>query len=51
MGADKALDQTGRNARRWIEKWEERIAKGERPTPAIAAMLKNAKGEADGVSA
>ncbi|MFD4837671.1 hypothetical protein ACFWP0_09190 [Achromobacter sp. NPDC058515] len=45
MGADKALDQSGRNARRWIEKWDERIAKGEQPTPAIAAMLKRAKGE------
>ncbi|MCP2516769.1 hypothetical protein M5J07_17655 [Achromobacter mucicolens] len=51
MGADKALDQTGRNARRWIEKWDDRIAKGEQPTPAIAAMLKRAKGEAAEVSA
>ncbi len=51
MGADKALDQTGRNARRWVEKWDERIAKGEQPTPAIAAMLKRAKGEAAEVSA
>ena len=50
MGADKALDQTGRNARRWAEKWDERIAKGEQPTPAIAAMLKRAKGEAAEVS-
>ena len=51
MGADKALDQTGRNARRWIEKWDDRIAKGEQPTPAIAAMLKRAKGEVGEVSA
>lgn len=51
MGADKALDQSGRNARRWIEKWDERIAKGEQPTPATAAMLKRAKGEADEVMA
>lgn len=51
MGADKALDQTGRNPRRWIEKWDERIAKGEQPTPAIAAMLKRAKGEAGEVAA
>ncbi|WP_306670180.1 MULTISPECIES: hypothetical protein [Achromobacter] len=51
MGADKALDQTGRNARRWIEKWDERIAKGEQPTPAIAAMLKRAKGETSEASA
>ncbi|WP_317629784.1 hypothetical protein [Achromobacter insolitus] len=51
MGADKALDQTGRNARRWIDKWDERIAKGEQPTPAIAAMLKSAKGEAGEVPA
>jgi len=51
MGADKALDQSGRNARRWIEKWDERMAKGEQPTPAIAAMLKRAKGEAGEVAA
>lgn len=51
MGADKALDQTGRNARRWVEKLDERITKGEQPTPAIAAMLKRAKGEAAEVSA
>lgn len=51
MGADKVLDQTGRCARRWIDKWDERIAKGERPTPAIAAMLKRAKGEDGEVAA
>ncbi|MFY3433924.1 hypothetical protein ACOTI9_14855 [Achromobacter mucicolens] len=51
MGADKALDQTSRNARRWIEKWDDRIAKGEQPTPAVSAMLKRAKGEVDEVMA
>jgi hypothetical protein len=45
MGADKALDQTGKDHRRWITKWDERIAKGELPSPAIAAMLARAKGE------
>jgi hypothetical protein len=45
MGADKALDQTGKDPRRWIGKWEQRIAKGEEPSPLIAAMLKRAKGE------
>ncbi len=45
MGADKALDQTGKDPRRWIAKWDERIAKGEVPSPTIAAMLKRAKGE------
>lgn len=45
MGADRALDQTGKDPRRWIAKWDERIAKGEVPSPTIAAMLKRAKGE------
>lgn len=45
MGAEKALDQTGKAPRRWIAKWEQRIANGEPPTPAIAAMLRKAKGE------
>jgi hypothetical protein len=45
MGADKALDQIGKNPRRWIDKWDERIAKGEQPSHAIAAMLARAKGE------
>lgn len=45
MGAEKALDQAGKDPRRWIAKWDERIAKGEVPSPTIAAMLKKAKGE------
>lgn len=45
MGADKALDQTGKDPRRWITKWDERIAKGEQPSHAISAMLAKAKGE------
>ncbi|MNK63117.1 hypothetical protein D3C87_823240 [compost metagenome] len=45
MGADKALDQIGKNPRRWIDRWDERIAKGEQPSHAIAAMLARAKGE------
>lgn len=45
MGADKALSQTGRAHRRWIDKWEERMSRGEQPPPAVAMMIKRAKGE------
>jgi len=45
MGADKALDQAGKDPRRWIANWDERIAKGEIPSLTIAAMLARAKGE------
>lgn len=51
MGADKALSQAGRDGRRWIDKWDERIARGEHPPHAIAQMLKRAKGEAQEVAA
>lgn len=51
MGADKALCQTGRDGRRWIDKWDERIARGEHPPHAIAQMLKRAKGETQEVTA
>lgn len=45
MGADKALDQTGRDTRRWIAALDKRVAKGERLSPTVAAMLTKAKGE------
>ncbi|WP_180100563.1 hypothetical protein [Achromobacter mucicolens] len=50
MRENETLDPARRNARRWIEKWDERIGKGEQPTSAIAAMLKRAKGEISEVS-
>ncbi|AZW14226.1 hypothetical protein CS344_20140 [Bordetella bronchiseptica] len=46
MGAAKALEESGRNPKRWIDKWQQRIKNGERPSPAIAAMLKRAMEEA-----
>ncbi|WP_033474887.1 hypothetical protein [Bordetella bronchiseptica] len=46
MGAAKAFDESGRNPKRWIDKWQQRIKNGERPSPAIAEMLKRAMEEA-----
>jgi len=51
MGAEKVLKQAGRDGRRWIDKWDERIKRGEQPSHSIAQMLKRAKGEADEVAA
>lgn len=51
MGAEKILKQAGRDGRRWIDKCDERIKRGEQPTPAVAAMLKRAKGEPEEVVA
>lgn len=46
MGAAKVFEESGRNPKRWIDKWQQRIKNGERPSPAIAAMLKRATEEA-----
>ncbi|WMD20898.1 hypothetical protein RAS12_00575 [Achromobacter seleniivolatilans] len=47
MNAAKLLDRDGPPHRRWIAKWEARIAQGGHPTQAIAQMLTHAQCEFD----
>ncbi|SOE48082.1 hypothetical protein ODI_R1223 [Orrella dioscoreae] len=46
LGAGAALDQTGRDPRRWIAKVQQRCADGRKPSPTVLAMLQRATGGA-----
>lgn len=46
MGVGAALDQSGRDPRRWIAKVQQRCTEGRKPSPTVLAMLERATGGA-----